>query len=191
MIYERCKDLNIFIETDWIPVIPAQHYLCGGIEVDTNGKTSIENLFACGECSYTGLHGANRLASNSLLEALVYSDKIFNYLKGNSNFTSENKLYSVEIDSKNKQFDTHKKISKLRTNLQNLMQKNVGIVRNNTDLNKTLNALYLLQENVQSIENEPQVSKEMYELKNMLEVSILIIKQSLLRTVNSGSFYKV
>ena len=81
MIYTRCKDLNINIETDWIPVIPAQHYLCGGIEVDTDGKTSIENLFACGECSYTGLHGANRLASNSLLEALVYSERIYKFLR--------------------------------------------------------------------------------------------------------------
>ena len=86
MIYERCKDLSIYIEKDWIPVIPAQHYLCGGIEVDTNGKTSIENLFACGECSYTGLHGANRLASNSFLEALVYSDRILTYLKGELKF---------------------------------------------------------------------------------------------------------
>ena len=119
------------------------------------------------------------------------TNKINNYIKSNSNYTTEKKIYSIKKKKKNKQFDTHKKISKLRTNLQNLMQKNVGIVRNNTDLNKTLNALYLLQENVQSIENEPQVSKEMYELKNMLEVSILIIKQSLLRTVNSGSFYKV
>lgn len=191
MIYERCKDLNIFIETDWIPVIPAQHYLCGGIEVDTNGKTSIENLFACGECSYTGLHGANRLASNSLLEALVYSDKIFNYLKDNSNFTSKNKLYSVEINSKNKQFDTLNKISEIRTKLQNLMQKNVGIVRNNTDLKKTLNELNTLQNDLQAMESNHQISKEMYELKNMLEVSILIIKQSLLRTVNCGSFYKI
>lgn len=191
MIYERCKDLNIFIETDWIPVIPAQHYLCGGIEVDTNGKTSIENLFACGECSYTGLHGANRLASNSLLEALVYSDKIFNYLKDNSNFTSKNKLYSVEINSKNKQFDTLNKISEIRTKLQNLMQKNVGIVRNNTDLNKTLNELNTLQNDLQAMESNHQISKEMYELKNMLEVSILIVNQSVLRTVNCGSFYKI
>ena len=191
MIYERCKDLNIFIETDWIPVIPAQHYLCGGIEVDTNGKTSIENLFACGECSYTGLHGANRLASNSLLEALVYSDKIFNYLKGNSNFTSENKLYSLEINSKNKQFDTLNKISKIRTKLQNLMQKNVGIVRNNTDLNKTLNKLNTLKNKVQVLESNHQISKEIYELKNMIDVSILIVNQSLQRTINCGSFYKV
>lgn len=191
MIYERCKELNIFIEMDWIPVIPAQHYLCGGIEVDTNGKTSIENLFACGECSYTGLHGANRLASNSLLEALVYSDRIFNYLKSNSNFTSKNELYLVEINSKTKLCDMFNKILKLRKKLQNLMQKNVGIVRNNKDLNITINALNTLQNEVKTIERNHQISKEIYELKNMINVSILIVNQSIQRTINCGSFHKI
>ena len=80
MIYTHCKGLGIELSKDWIPVVPAQHYLCGGIVVDATGRTSVENLFACGECSRTGLHGANRLASNSLLEALVYSDKVYTYL---------------------------------------------------------------------------------------------------------------
>ena len=191
MIYERCKDLNILIETDWIPVIPAQHYLCGGIEVDTNGKTSIENLFACGECSYTGLHGANRLASNSLLEALVYSDRIFKYLKINSGFLPEQTSFKTEKIQQEKNFEKNKKISKIRTKLQNLMQKNVGIVRNNTDLKETLSKLFILQKNVNSIENEHHISKEKYELKNMIDVSILIVNQSLHQTINCGSFYKV
>lgn len=191
MIYERCKDLNIFIETDWIPVIPAQHYLCGGIEVDTNGKTSIENLFACGECSYTGLHGANRLASNSLLEALVYSDRIFNYLKTNSNFSLENELHFYEINQENRSFDAINDYSEIRTKLQNLMQQNVGIVRNNNDLNETLKKLFILQNDMKLLESKNHISKELYELKNMIDVSILIVNQSIVRTENFGSFYKV
>lgn len=191
MIYNRCKDLNITIETDWVPVIPAQHYLCGGVEVDTNGKTSIENLFACGECSYTGLHGANRLASNSLLEALVYSDRIYNYLTTEkwSRHEFHSFDYQRKLDKKNSIELNH--IQEVISGVQEMMRKNVGIVRNNDDLISTLNNLVLLQE-VLSIVNEiHQATKELHELKNIVEVAITIVNQSLNRTTNSGSFYKI
>lgn len=191
MIYNRCKDLSIKIETDWIPVIPAQHYLCGGIEVDTNGKTSIENLFACGECSYTGLHGANRLASNSLLEALVYSDRIFNYLSTEK--WSEQKFYSFDYHLKlDRKYSIESlNIQEVLLGVQELMQKNVGIVRNDADLNDTLSKLTLLQELLSVIDEIHQATKEIFELKNIVEVAISIVNSSLKRSTNCGSFYKI
>ena len=191
MIYNRCKDLNITIETDWIPIIPAQHYLCGGVEVDIDGKTSIENLFACGECSYTGLHGANRLASNSLLEALVYSDRIYNYLSVEK--WSEQKSHSFDYHIKLEKKDSIESlnIQEVVLRVQELMQKNVGIVRNDADLKASQDKLILLQELLGIIDENHQVTKELFELKNIVEVAIAIVNSSLKRKTNRGSFYKI
>ena len=188
MIYKRCKDLAIDVKKDWIPVSPAQHYLCGGVAVDTDGKTSIENLFACGECSYTGLHGANRLASNSLLEALVYADNIYKYLK-TKNTTLKN---NVVIKEKTKLYDkiALNHIEEIKLELQILMQKNAGIVRREANLNATHAVLKMVQEIFVEIENTHQITKEFQELKNMIEVSLSIINHSQLRTENKGGFIK-
>lgn len=192
MIYERCKDLNICIEKDWIPVIPAQHYLCGGIEVDLNGKTSIENLFACGECSYTGLHGANRLASNSLLEAIVFSDRIYTYLQKNNTIgQSKIPLHLVpNLNHKTTKTDVHW-LQPKKKELQTYMQKNVGIVRNDADLLQTKTDLLSLQNELAMFTLDMQISKEVYELKNMIDVAIVIVEQSLVRTENKGGFVKI
>jgi L-aspartate oxidase len=188
MIYDRCKAIGIVIESDWIPVIPAQHYVCGGIEVDVNGKTSIENLFACGECSQTGLHGANRLASNSLLEAIVYSDRIFNYLKENSISNSAEIHLKKEV-RKELCFDDNWIVS-TRKELQIIMQKNVGIIRNNLDLEITKNQLNLWKNAIESLKQNYKATKDIYELENMLDVSLLIVFYSLKRTKNKGGFIK-
>ena len=191
MIYRRCKDLGIAIEKDWIPVLPAQHYVCGGIAVDRNGKTTIENLFACGESSRTGLHGANRLASNSLLEALVYADNIYNFLiKQTSKNTMHRKEFKTCKPIEECQIDPQY-ILKTKTALQHLMQNNVGIVRHEKDLLVAKSQLQSWKNEVVAMQKQHQITKDFYELKNMIDVGILIVDQSIARHENRGGFVKI
>lgn len=195
MIYERCKSIGIDIEKDWIPVVPAQHYLCGGITVDKNGKTSIENLFACGECSRTGLHGANRLASNSLLEALVYSDKIYNYLangfNGNNNSNVNNSDYVIpEWKLVEKNTVSSHYIAEMKAQLQLLMRRSAGIVRFDTDLRKAKAQLMQWQDELETISKNNPISTELYELYNMITIGNLIVQHSIERNENCGGFVK-
>jgi L-aspartate oxidase len=190
MIYQRCKSLGIDIAKDWIPVVPAQHYLCGGIVVDKNGKTAIDNLFACGESSQTGLHGANRLASNSLLEALVYSDKIYNYLADNT--LKEKDLNPILSDWElvEKLEISYDYIAKIKAQLQLLMRQNAGIVRYETDLLKAKEQLMQWQDELKTISKNTQISTEFYELYNMTTIGNLIVQQSIERNENHGNFKK-
>lgn len=190
MIYKHCKSLGIDIEKEWIPVVPAQHYLCGGIAVDINGKTSIENLFACGECSRTGLHGANRLASNSLLEALVYSDKIYHYLADSTLVTGKasNAIPDWEIQSKAQTPPEY--ITQTKTKLQLLMRQNAGIVRFETDLLKAKETLEIMQAEINDVLLNHLVSTDLYELNNMIDIGTLIVQQSIERNGNCGGFIK-
>lgn len=190
MIYNHCKNLGIDIEKDWIPVVPAQHYLCGGIVVDRDGKTSIENLFACGECSRTGLHGANRLASNSLLEALVYSDKIYHYLAENSFVSSKqaNPIQSWTKQGKTKIAPEY--IVQTKAKLQLLMRQNAGIVRFDSDLVPTQETLQKLQKEIDDAIQNHIVCKDLYELNNMINIGTLIVQHSIERNGNCGGFVK-
>ena len=189
-IFEKCLTKGIIITKDWIPIVPAAHYFCGGIAVDLFGRTNIENLYANGECASTGLHGANRLASNSLLEALVYANQIFEFLKNNDKKGSFVKtIISDRFISNNKSLDK-KIIHKFKEDLQNSMQRNVGIVRNDTDLKKTLEQLLLWKKQCLEMEYEYKLTKDFLELKNMITVSIPIVAFSLKRNENKGSFFK-
>jgi len=190
MIYERCKSIGIDIAKDWIPVVPAQHYLCGGIKVDGNGKTSVENLFACGECSQTGLHGANRLASNSLLEALVYSHEIYIYLASNPN-ASKNSIPVSEWQVADKPTFEPKIVLNLKSKLQLLMRQNAGIVRHDEDLLEAKEQLIIWEKETENFCENYQITKDLYELKNMITVGQLIVQQSIDRKDNRGGFVKL
>lgn len=189
-IYQKCLEHHIKIETDWIPVVPASHYLCGGISVDINGKTTIENLFACGECSRTGLHGANRLASNSLLEALVYAHNIFK-------FHSEHEYKSANVDIpdwNDKGTIIEKEHILIQHNLkqlQALMRDYVGIVRSNKRLIRATKHLDLIYSEVEDLYKESKITSSLCELRNMANVAHLIVTQSLERTENKGGYYNI
>lgn len=192
-IYQTCLSKGVNPERDWIPVVPAQHYLCGGVNVNTNGQTSIENLFACGEVSRTGLHGANRLASNSLLEALVYADNIYQFLaeqkinsEGNS-FISDCEIQELSPISKGNEIQ----LQDLKSELQVLMSSSVGIVRNDADLKIAQNRMNEWKSILENTTTKHLLNWKMLELLNQIEVGILIIEHSLKRQENCGGFMKM
>lgn len=189
-IYKECLEHHIDIKTDWIPVVPASHYLCGGIKVNKNGKTTITNLFACGECSRTGLHGANRLASNSLLEALVYAHNIFKY-HGKNAYPS----LDLRIPDWNEEGTVipqeHVLIQHNLIQLQALMRDYVGIVRSNKRLKQAVRHLDLIYDEVEDLYKESKITTTLCELRNMINVSHLIIRQSLERTENKGGYFNI
>ena len=189
-IYQTCLEHNVDISKDWIPVVPASHYLCGGIEVDTNGKTSITNLFACGECTRTGLHGANRLASNSLLEALVYAHNIYKY-HCNHPISVKNKHIPDWNDYGTSIPKEHVLIKHNLKELQALMRDYVGIVRSNNRLKKAIIHLDVIYNEVEELYRTSKITTTLCELRNMVNVAHLIIGQSLDRKENKGGYFNV
>ena len=187
-IYNTCLANGIDIAKDWIPVVPASHYMCGGVVVDTNGKTSINNLFACGECSYTGLHGANRLASNSLLEALVYADRIFQF-HNKKTPSRTTKAVPKWDDQGTVLLKTSETLQQETIELQSLMRSCAGVVRNTEDLKKASLQLEKLYNETEMLYQKHKLNTALSELRNMVNVSYLIIQQSLKRQENRGGFY--
>lgn len=193
-INEKCLSIGIDFRKDYIPVAPAQHYSCGGIKVDEYGRTTIVNLFACGECSSTGLHGANRLASNSLLEALVYGHRISEYIaqtieKGlEDTFHKTMQLHEVP-DWKTKSTTAPKEmilITQTRKELEQTMSHYVGIVRNNIRLDRAMNRLDLYFEETNQLYINTKVSPQLCELRNLITVAYLIVKGAQFRKESRG-----
>ncbi len=192
-IFEKCASLGIDIETQMIPVVPAAHYVMGGIEVDMNGYSSIKNLFACGECSRTGLHGANRLASNSLLEALVFGERIADEIilnRSELNLEIENKI--PEWDEEGTMVPKENVlISHNRKTIQNIMTDLVSIVRSNERLEKALDHLNYLFQDTEKAYEKSKLSPQICELRNLNAIAYLIVHQSMKRKENKGAFYSL
>lgn len=188
-IMEKCASLGIDIRKKWIPVVPAAHYICGGIKVNQHGQTSLKNLYACGECSYTGLHGANRLASNSLLEALVYSARIHTKSIEEIDHISWN-LEVPEWDANNtSQNKENILITHGRASVQKIMSDYVGIVRSNRRLKSAEKHLRIIHDETEELYRESLISVELCELRNLITTAYLICEFSRKRKENKGGFY--
>ncbi len=185
-IHARCLSKGIDITKDLIPVRPAQHYTCGGVLIDMDGQTSIKRLFALGEVSCSGLHGANRLASNSLLEGIVYAHNIFEAVKDTwSDFEFEERI--PEWDEKDVQnLDEWVMISHNFNEVQNLMSNYVGIVRSNLRLDRAERRIRLSFEETEDFYRKVKVSPEVCELRNIITCAYLTIKSAKIRKESRG-----
>ena len=185
-IHEKCLSIGIDVSRQMIPVAPAAHYSCGGIKTDEHGRTSIKNLYACGECASTGLHGANRLASNSLLEAMVFAHRCYLDAAGKI----ENIDFNPAIPDWNAKGTTAPKemilITQSLKELQLLMSDYVGIVRTNVRLQRAMKRLDLLHEETESLYQTTSVSPQLCEVRNLITVGYLIVKGAQLRHESRG-----
>ena len=188
-IYEKCLSIGIDITRHMIPVSPAAHYSCGGIKTDEWGRSSIRNLYACGECASTGLHGANRLASNSLLEAMVFAHRCFLDVRERAGSLS----FRQDIPDWNAKGTTDPKemilITQSLKELQQVMSDYVGIVRNDIRLQRALRRLDLLWEETEQLYETSTLSPQLLELRNMITVGYLIVKGASFRKESRGLHY--
>ena len=190
-IYARCLELGINITKDMIPIRPAAHYQCGGIKVNRDGESSIHHLYAAGECACTGLHGGNRLASNSLLEAVVYAHnaamsaiervKTREFCHQVPDWNAEGMVLNEEMVL----------ITQTKRELQELMWNYVGIVRSDLRLQRAFDRLNLIFRETEDLYNRSVLTEELSELRNLIACAYLIIKMARARRENVGLHYSI
>ncbi len=190
-VYEHCLERGIDITRDMIPVVPCAHYSCGGIKVDIDGQSNIDRLYALGEASSTGLHGANRLASNSLIEAAVYAHR--------AAIHSGARLKELTFEEKIPEWDykgtTHLEemvlITQSSKEVQMIMSNYVGIVRSDIRLERAMVRLDILYEETESLYKKSLISKKICELRNLINVGYIIIKMAKNRHESMGLHYSI
>lgn len=180
-IYAKCKTIGIDITTDFIPVRPAAHYMCGGIKVDLNGCSSINRLYALGECSCTGLHGGNRLASNSLIEAVVYAEKAAQHSLKHVDDYDFNENIPEWNDEGTMTNEEQVLITQSVKEVGEIMSNYVGIVRSDLRLKRAWHRLDILFEETEELFKRVKASRDICELRNMINVGYLITRWALNR----------
>lgn len=190
-IYAKCLSIGIDITKDMIPVVPSAHYQCGGIKVDEYGRSTLKHLYATGECASSGLHGANRLASNSLLESAVFSHRAamdavkkingIEFCNNIPDWNAEGLVLNEEMIL----------ITQTIRELQSIMSNYVGIVRSDLRLQRALDRLEIIYRETEDLYNKSILSTEICELRNLVNVAYLIIKMALVRKESRGLHFSI
>lgn len=186
-IYARCLELGIDMTKDWIPVVPAAHFTCGGVVTDLGGRTDLHGLYAIGETAYTGLHGANRLASNSLVECMVYARAAADAIRADR--AAPPPALPAWDDSRVTDADESVVISHNWDELRRFMWDYVGIVRTNKRLERAAHRIDLLHSEIQEFYSSFHVTRDLLELRNLVQVAELIVRSAQARHESRGLHY--
>lgn len=188
-IYQKCMSIGLDITRNYIPVVPAAHYCCGGVKVNTNGETSIKRLYALGEASCTGLHGANRLASNSLIEAVVYADQAARHAVERLNRVELQEGIPDWNDEGTSATEEMSLIIQDYREVQQIMSNYVGIVRSNLRLERAERRLQIIWRETEELFEKTKLNKNLCELRNLITIGYLIIKHAKARKESVGLHY--
>lgn len=188
-IHARCLDLGIDMTREPIPIVPAAHYTCGGIVSDLNGRTDLPHLYAIGEASFTGLHGANRMASNSLLECMVFAESAAQHIDSDNGGGSESITIPLWDDTQVTNSDEEVIISHNWDELRRFMWDYVGIVRSDKRLQRARRRVQLLQQEISEYYSNYRISNDLLELRNLTQVADLMIQCAIRRKESRGLHY--
>ena len=190
-IYAKCLTIGVDITKEYIPVCPSAHYMCGGIKVDLNGESSIHRLYAVGECSCTGLHGGNRLASNSLIEAVVYAKSAAEHAVRVIDDYQFNDKVPEWNDEGTMSNEEKVLIAQDEREVGQIMSNYVGIVRSDLRLHRAWKRLDLLYEETEELFKRVKATRDICELRNIINVGYLITRQAIERKESRGLHYTV